>query len=95
MGDGQKSVLHVGFEPRLRLAFQGAKIGSDAGLLVYRELDEAAKLTATAADDLFDSRIGRFSQCRRAAKWEMPVTTIPAPGKRLPMIPSSATGNEI
>ena len=59
MGDGQKSVLRVGFEPRLRLAFQGAKISSDAGLLVYRELDEAAKLTASAADDLLDSRIGR------------------------------------
>jgi len=59
MGDGQKSVLRVGFEPRLRLAFQGAKISSDAGLLVYRELDEAAKLTESAASCLFDSRIGR------------------------------------
>ena len=59
MGDGQKSVLRLGFEPRLRLAFQGAKISSDAGLLVYRELDEAVKLTESAADDLFDSRVGR------------------------------------
>ncbi len=59
MGDGQNGVLRVGFEPRLRLAFQGAKISSDAGLLVYRELDEAMKLTATAADGLFDFRIGR------------------------------------
>lgn len=59
MGDGQKSVLRVGFEPRLRLAFQGAKISSDAGLLVYRELDEAAKLTESAASCLFDLRIGR------------------------------------
>jgi len=58
MGDGQKSVLRVGFEPRLRLAFQGAKISSDAGLLVYRELDEAVKLTESAASRLFDSRIG-------------------------------------
>jgi len=59
MGDGQNGVLRVGFEHRLRLAFQGAKISSDAGLLVYRELDEAMKLTATAADGLFDFRIGR------------------------------------
>jgi hypothetical protein len=57
MGDGQNGVLRVGFEPRLRLAFQGAKISSDAGLLVYRKLDEAMKLTATAADGLFDFRI--------------------------------------
>lgn len=42
-------MLRVGFEPRLRLAFQGAKISSDAGLLVYRELDEAAKLTESAS----------------------------------------------
>jgi len=59
MGDGQKSVLRLGFEPRLRLAFQGAKISSDAGLLVYRELDEAAKLTESAASCLFDFRVGR------------------------------------
>jgi len=59
MGDGQKSVFRVGFEPRLRLAFQGAKISSDAGLLVYRELDEAMKLTTSAAQSLFDFRIGR------------------------------------
>jgi len=59
MGDGQNGVLRVGFEPRLRLAFQGAKISSDAGLLVYRELDEAAKLTESAAGELFDFRIGR------------------------------------
>jgi hypothetical protein len=59
MGDRQNSMLRVGFEPRLRLAFQGAKISSDAGLLVYRELDEAVKLTESAADSLFDFRIGR------------------------------------
>ena len=59
MGDGRGGVLCVGFEPRLRLAFQGAEITSDAGLLVYRELDEAANLTESSADDLFDFRIGR------------------------------------
>jgi len=59
MGDGQNGVLRVNFEPRLRLAFQGATISSDAGLLVYRELDEAVKLTEVAAETLFDFRIGR------------------------------------
>jgi len=58
MGNGQTGVLRVGFEPRLRLAFQEATISSDAGLLVYRELDETVKLTESAVSCLFDSRIG-------------------------------------
>jgi len=58
MGDKQTDLLRVDFEPRLRLAFQGATISSDAGLLAYRELDEAAKLTESAADSLYDFRIG-------------------------------------
>ena len=41
MGDKQKDLQRVDFEPRLRLAVQGANISSDTGLLVYRELDEA------------------------------------------------------
>ncbi len=58
MGNGQNGMLRVDFEPRLRLSFRRAKINSDAGLLVYRELDEAMKLTESAADALFDLRFG-------------------------------------
>lgn len=49
MGDWQNGVLRTGFEPRPRLALQGAKISSDAGPWASRELDEAAKLTESAA----------------------------------------------
>ena len=50
MDDGQKSVLRIRFEPCLGLTPQGAKISTGAGLLVYRELDEAMQLAAMAAD---------------------------------------------
>ena len=45
MGDGKKGVLRVAFDKRIRLEFHGAKIASEGGLLLYRELDEALRLT--------------------------------------------------
>ena len=38
MGDNQKCTLRVGFDRRLKLEFHGAKVTSDGGLLLYREL---------------------------------------------------------
>ena len=45
MGDRRKQALRVQFDGKLKLEFHGAKIASDAGLLAFREQDEAFRLT--------------------------------------------------
>src|SRR5690554_2893889 len=52
MGEARKEALRVGFDSQIKLEFHGAAVTSDAGLVAYRELDEALRLTAMA-DDLF------------------------------------------
>jgi Transposase DDE domain group 1 len=59
MGDGEKAPLRLQFNPKVRLEFRGAAITSDAGLLAFRELDDALGLTQIAADYLKESRTGR------------------------------------
>ena len=62
MGDAKNDELRVGFDSRLKLKFCGSKVTADAGLLAYRELDEALGLTEMGADRLQDSRLGQNKQ---------------------------------
>ena len=65
-GEADRSALRLDFDRRLMLQFRGSTITSDAGLLAYRELDDALYLTDTAADKLADARTGKNGRHRLA-----------------------------
>src|SRR3954449_13224734 len=65
-GESKTEVLRLDFDRRLMLQFRGSTITSDAGLLAYRELDDALHLTDTAANTLADARTGKNGRHRLA-----------------------------
>src|SRR5262244_1840350 len=54
------SQFTFGFQPKLRVDFDGGTLTSDAGLVLIREFDEKLGLTADVAGRITDNRDQRY-----------------------------------
>src|SRR4029453_6134606 len=61
-GEEGNAVLRVTFDPRLKLEFHRPKVTPDAGLLPFRDLDDALGRTDLAGEVLADTRTGQNSR---------------------------------
>ena len=62
MGERETEPFQFTFNGFLKVAFQGSRVTSDAGLILVRELDERLGLEAILAAHLSDSRHGLNTQ---------------------------------
>jgi hypothetical protein len=58
-GEAPEGILRLDFDRRVMLHFRASVVTSDAGLLAYRELDDALGLSELAGEHLADERTGK------------------------------------
>ena len=58
-GESKNEPVRLDFDRRLKREFHGSRITTDAGLLAYRELDDARGLTDRVGDGLVEPRTGK------------------------------------
>jgi hypothetical protein len=56
MGESKQRCLRIDFDRRLKREFQGSKVTTDAGILAYRDLDDALESTEMAWDGFAEGR---------------------------------------
>ena len=62
VGEKESEPLQFTFNRFLKVAFQGSRVTSDAGLILVRELDEYLGLEALITEHVSDSRHGLNTQ---------------------------------
>src|SRR5215211_3643273 len=72
-GGAEGATLRLIFDPRLKLEFHGSRVTSDAGLLAFRDLDDALGLTGLAGEVLADTRTGQNSRHSLTAQFRQSV----------------------
>ena len=72
-GEAREVALGLAFDRRIKLEFHGSKVTSDAGLLAFRELDDALGLSQITADLLADTRTGQNSRHTLIAQFRQSV----------------------
>jgi len=71
VGERQEQPLRVSFNSSLRVEFQGARVTSDGGLLLVRELDERLGFGELSERHLTDAR-GKNTQLPRLHVFQSP-----------------------
>jgi hypothetical protein len=84
-GESEQSDIRVEFDRHLKLEFHGSRATSDAGLLAFRELDDALGLTEWGSV-LADSRTGKNGRHSLIAQFQQAVFGRLAERRRSPWL---------